>query len=213
MKPLCGAPHRRFHSCPVLGVLPRLYRCRMSQDVTADAPGEHLVQELLWVHGMIRRDLDVLGRLASDVASGMPATDVRASLRNLQTQGPLRQLRVNCLRYCHFVHSHHGAESAILFPGLRRVNPSLGPTVDRLEADHRTVAVLLDSVEALADDLVRDRAEVAPADESPDESAGGTRQRLVAAIDALGAHLIEHLDFEEESISPTLRQLNAWPWL
>jgi Hemerythrin HHE cation binding domain len=181
----------------------------MSHDVTADAPGEHLVQELLWVHGMIRRDLEVLGRLAGDVASGTPATDVRATLRALQNQGPLWQLRVNCLRYCHFVHSHHGAESAILFPGLRRANPSLGPTVDRLEADHRTVAVLLDSVEALADDLVREGAEVGPAD----DSASRTRHRLVAAIAELGAHLIEHLDFEEESISPTLRQLHSWPWL
>lgn len=162
------------------------------------APGEHLVQELRWVHGVLRHDLRTISALADEVTAGASAQRVGKAIRSLQTSSPLWQLRVNCLRYCAFVHAHHGGEDVRLFPALRRANPALNPVVDRLEADHRTVSDLLDQVESLA--------RLIGGDDDPQ-----IRQRLVTTLRQLASTLLAHLDFEEESISPTLRQWRQWP--
>lgn len=160
--------------------------------------GEAMVAELKWVHGMIRRDLATVRQLAADVQDGLPAAEVTRGLRSLATRGPLWQLRINCLQYCHFVHSHHHLESALLFPALRQANPALGPVVDRLEADHQRVSVLLNEVEAAAASLAQ--AEDAEA-----------RQALSAALEALSTDLLAHLAFEEENVADTMRTMNGWP--
>jgi hemerythrin superfamily protein len=148
----------------------------------------------VWVHGVIRRDLETVRRLAVAVGDGLSPQGLRDQLEELQTNGPLWQLKVNCLRYCRFVHMHHGAEDALLFPRLRSANPGLAPVVDRLEADHRRVSDLLDDVE---------RAAAALADADRVE----TRDRVALALDVLTEHLLEHLDFEEQNAGPTLRRL------
>ena len=160
---------------------------------TADAS---LYDELLWVHGMIRRDLETVRGLAGAVTNGAPAAEVKGALNNLKTNGPLWKLKVNCLHYCRFVHSHHGAEDAMLFPALRAANPDLAPVVDRLEADHRKVSILLDEVEAACREL-------------DDEEESASRSSLAAALDDLAEHLLEHLGFEEESVEDTMRSMTA----
>ena len=162
------------------------------------AQGRALFEELRWVHDMIRRDLAVVTRLAADVVTGMPAEDVQAEIRHLQTGGPLWQLKVNCLRYCRFVHLHHGAEDAMLFPSVRAADPELSPVVDKLESDHRSVWDLLDEVEASASQLTED-------------DGGDARRRVATALDALAAELLAHLEFEELSIGPALRRMTHWP--
>jgi hypothetical protein len=71
-----------------------------------------------------------LPRAGGEVRDGAGPTLVRDGVRALQTNGPLWQLRMNCLSYCAHVHMHHGAEDALLFPGLRRVEPGLGPVIE-----------------------------------------------------------------------------------
>jgi hemerythrin-like domain-containing protein len=107
-------------------------------------------------------------------------------------------MQVNCLRYCSFVHLHHRHEDVHLFPALRASDPSLEPVVDRLESDHREVAVQLEEIEAAVAALGED-----------DDKAG--RHRVVAALQGLGELLLAHLDYEEESIGPTLLGWSAWP--
>ncbi|MEU6207233.1 hemerythrin domain-containing protein [Micromonospora musae] len=158
--------------------------------------GLQLARDLLWVHDLIRRDLQTVRDLSREVAEGVSGERVRAAIADLQTSGPLFQLKVNCLRYCEFVHHHHSLESAMLFPALRRADPELGPTVDRLESDHRKVADLLDRVESLAGEL-------------GESGVDDVRAELVAALDALGSHLLEHLDFEESSVLATIRTMPA----
>lgn len=160
--------------------------------------GEALVAELKWVHDMIRRDLATVRQMAADVAAGLPADEVGRAVRSLAANGPLWQLRINCLQYCRFVHSHHHAESMLLFPHLRRANPALNPVVDKLEADHVHVSGLLDDVEAAATDL--------SGAESP-----AARQRLTQALGTLSADLLAHLRYEEDQISGTLRTWSTWP--
>jgi hypothetical protein len=160
--------------------------------------GEALAAELRWVHDMIRRDLATVRRMAEEVTAGRPAAEVRAGLERLPRSGPLWQLKINCLHYCRFVHSHHSAESIMLFPELRRVNPALGPVVDKLEADHASVSGLLDEVDAAAQEL-------------GDHEDPAVRARLTRALQDLSTDLLAHLQYEEEHISDTLRSLTSWP--
>ncbi|MGK5529456.1 hemerythrin domain-containing protein [Streptomyces sp. URMC 129] len=160
--------------------------------------GEALAAQLLWVHDMVRRDLDTVTKLADEVAKGLSADAVTAALRALQVNGPLWQLKVNCLQYCNVVHGHHRIESAAIFPALRATNPDLGPVVDRLEAEHVRVTRLLEETEAAARGLG-----------GGDDSAA--RDRLVAALRALAADLLPHLDYEEEHILDTIRTWSGVP--
>lgn len=161
-------------------------------------PGRHLLDELKWVHDHIRHDLAVCENLARRVSEGLSPDEVRAEIRSLQTNGPLWKLRVNCLYYCRFVHAHHNLEDVAIFPGLRRSNPAIGPVVDKLEADHRTVSDQLDEVEEAADALVA-------------EDALDARARVVTALSDLAAGLLAHLTYEEEAIGPTILEWDGWP--
>jgi hypothetical protein len=156
--------------------------------------GEAFFQELLWVHGMIRQDLETVRELAERVANGLPADELGSELRSLKANGPLWALKVNCLHYCRFVHGHHRLEDASLFPSLREAEPDLVPIVDRLEGDHRLVAEQLDELEAAAAALGEDG-----------------RERVVEALNVLGEHLLAHLALEEESIGPALRRMDRHP--
>lgn len=69
--------------------------------------------------------------------------------------------------------------------------------VDKLGADYRKVSDILDAVESAADDLA-----------GQDTPAG--RARMVEALNGLGEHLLARLAYEEEAISPTLRQWKGW---
>jgi Hemerythrin HHE cation binding domain len=166
----------------------------MFEEGPETAQGQALFGELLWVHGVIRRDLDSVRALAVAVGDGMSASDLQAEIARLQTSGPLWQLKVNCLQYCRFVHLHHHTEDQHFFPLLRRANPGLSEVVDKLEADHRTVSDLLDEVEAAAAGL------------GAAETVDG-RARVVDGLDALAVRLLEHLDYEERSAGPTIRRL------
>jgi Hemerythrin HHE cation binding domain len=155
-----------------------------------------LFDELLWVHGMIRRDLASVRELATATSNGASADEVRRELAALKTNGPLWRLKVNCLRYCSFVHAHHGAEDRMLFPALRAADPGLGSVIERLEADHRRVSDLLDEVEARAHSL-------------SESEAAESRARLAGALDRLATDLLEHLEFEEESVEAAMRSMPA----
>ncbi len=163
-------------------------------------PGHRLLAELRWVHERIRHDLRICSDLAARVAEGASPEEVRAEIESLQTSSPLWKLRINCLYYCRFVHSHHHIEDVALFPAIRGTNPELGDVVDRLEADHRTVSARLDEVEAAADALVVD-------------DTAAVRARVVACLGDLGADLLAHLAFEEESIGPAILAWEGWPGL
>jgi hypothetical protein len=166
---------------------------------TSNSQGEALVEELRWVHRLIRRDLEAVRALAADLGAGLPGPEAAAAIRSLEVAGPLWRLKINCLQYCRFVHAHHHAESVLLFPRLRLTNPALGPVVDKLEADHAQVSDLLDDVSAAAADLA--------GQEEP-----ATRKHLIDALGDLGTVLLAHLDYEEEQIADTLRTWDGWGW-
>lgn len=162
--------------------------------------GEALVRELRWVHDLIRRDLATVRRMADQIPAGLPAPEIKAGIESLAANGPLWHLRVNCLHYCRFVHSHHSLESHAWFPALRAADESINPVVDKLEADHENVAGLLDEVEAAAAQLA-------------DTDSAEYRDRLVIALEQLAADLLMHLDYEEEHTAAILRTWSGWPFM
>ena len=169
-----------------------------SSGITVDLPGEHLVRELRWVHDLLRNDLARLRILSDRVAADATPESIRAEIAELQTTSPLWKLRVNCLAYCRFTHLHHTHEDVSLFPALRAFDPALESVVDRLEADHRLVSDILDQIEAGARRLTED-------------DTAATRRQITDALGALAQHLLAHLDYEEDAISPALRQWQTWP--
>ena len=161
-----------------------------------------LFGELLWVHGMLRRDLALCLELAARLEAGAPVTDARETVGELQTSGLLWTLRTRCLGYCTFVHHHHGAEDALVFPAVRATDPErYSAVVDKLMADHQVVAVLLDEVEVAAHGL--------DVDVSADPEV--LRVRLVKGLTDLSDHLLEHLAYEEDALGPVLRSWTRWP--
>ena len=158
--------------------------------------GRALFEELLWIHGMIRRDLATVRQLAGDVATSMPAHEIAEEIKNLKRGGKLWQLKMGCLRYCRFVHSHHNLEDAAFFPSLRAANPALHPVVDKLEDDHRKVSDLLDAVEEGADILTK-------------IDSDAVRRSIGDTLSVLSERLLEHLDYEELNVGPTLRRMDG----
>jgi hypothetical protein len=156
--------------------------------------GRELYDELLWINGTIRRDLNTLQRLAEAVLSGLDPSDLGVELRRLETSGPLWQLKVNCLRYCRFVRDHHEVQERAWLPSLRGADPSLAPAIERIQEEHRRVAEEMDEVEAAAGALT-------------EQEGGDTRRLVVDALNRLADDLVEHLAYEELSIGPVLRRV------
>lgn len=156
--------------------------------------GRAFYDKLLSVHAILRADLATVRRLADEVTSGMPAGDLTAELNELKTNGPLWQLRVNCLQYCELLHGHHTGEDAMLFPRLREANPEIAPAVDRLVREHQVVSDLLDQIESDAARL-------------GGEDSAAARDHLAASLSQLSDALLAHLEFEEEAAGPTIRRL------
>ncbi|HQY31611.1 MAG TPA: hemerythrin domain-containing protein [Thermomicrobiales bacterium] len=157
-----------------------------------------MFRELLYIHTLLRRDLLTVGRLARAARDGLDPASIVAEIHNLESTSPLWQLKFGCMHYCRFVHQHHGLEDAAVFPMVRRADPSLSPVIDRLERDHLTVHRITERI-------------VQTADRVPSDPTGIARFELVAALGDLEAHLLEHLDFEEQSLGPLLSSWDHWP--
>jgi len=155
-----------------------------------------LADQLRWVHDHLRRDLESVTRTAEHVRDGLPVDETATRIRSWATTSPIWALRMNCLSYCRVVHLHHTLESAHLFPALRGSSPELGPVLERLEDEHGTVAREINQVEAAVEAL--------GGDDGPVE-----RERVVAALRALAADLLAHLDYEEEHLVPVLTDWTA----
>ena len=156
--------------------------------------GRVIYRLLLRVHAAIRSDLEHVERLAAQALEGLPAEELTQQLEELKRNGMLWRLRVDCLRYCYFVHSHHNAENAMFFPELRATNPAIDPVIDRLEADHQRVSHQLDQVEEAAQALAGDDGDSA-------------RQAVADALRILGKSLLAHLDYEERNLQTTVLRL------
>jgi hypothetical protein len=157
-----------------------------------------MFRELLYIHTLLRRDLQTVRRLADEARDGLSPQTILAEIRNLETNSPLWRLKFGCWHYCRFVHGHHTLEDAALFPMVRKHDPTLNSVVDRLEEDHLTVHHITERIAAAADRVVSD-------------ASGISRFELAAALTELEDHLLAHLSLEEESLGPLLSTWDRWP--
>ncbi|WP_162606296.1 hemerythrin domain-containing protein [Jiangella asiatica] len=143
------------------------------------AVGEHLLR----VHGDLRRELatalsgvdDVIARLATEPAGPGEAA-----------QG--RSLAQHCLTVCDALEQHHSGEDGALGP-LERLFPQLGPAVERIRAEHRTVAADLARVRELAASLDDD---------------GVDAERVRDELATLTAGIERHFAYEERELLPAM---------
>jgi hemerythrin-like domain-containing protein len=103
-----------------------------------------------------------------------------------------------------FLHCHHAAEDALLFPLLSQRCPAARSLLSRMDAQHEAVTSALARAEAL---LARWRT----------NPGGHVRTELVSAMGVLGAELGAHIDEEEAHVLPlaadhvTLDEWGAMP--
>jgi Hemerythrin HHE cation binding domain len=161
------------------------------------ARGRAMYESLLAVHAFIRGDLDLMEELAAQALEGVATVDLRLQLRVLKRDTMLWQLRVSCLRHCSFVHLHHNAEDGEFFVELRNTNPTIGPVIDRRQAEHRRVSDDLDAVEAAANALGHDDGQQA-------------RKAVVDTLRALRENLLAHLDYEERNLEATVLRVREY---
>lgn len=153
------------------------------------ATGQHLID----VHNGLRAELAQIDDLIAQVSAG--AVDPGAARSQINTM-TMRQnnwvLGTYCESYCRVVTTHHSLEDRSVFPGLRAADTRLGPVLDRLEVEHRTIHDVLEGV---------DRALVALVT-GPDGVDG-----LRSAVDQLSDALLSHLAYEERELVEPLARL------
>ncbi|MBM7785598.1 hemerythrin domain-containing protein [Tenggerimyces flavus] len=140
------------------------------------------VRQLLAAHDYFRTGLADLRR----VIAAPPEKTEEAELRSWASD-----LRIQCLYFCNGLHMHHTLEDQRMFPAVLVEDPELGPIVERLEADHRKVAEIIDAIESRLGELSSDPS--------------GVREELNRMADAL----LEHLAYEEEQLTPVLARMTG----
>lgn len=144
--------------------------------------GQHLVD----VHDHLRAELAQLHDLVGQVERGtLDAGRARGVINEMTMRQNEWALGAYCQSYCRLVATHHTIEDTSMFPHLRASDPSLGPVIDRLEAEHHVIHGALEDV---------DRALVAVV--SAPDGLGGLR----TAVDRLTETLTEHLSYEESQL-------------
>ena len=139
------------------------------------------------LHTFFRREL----RLAPGVVTGVAPGDLdRAGVVADHLDFVTRAL-----------HHHHTIEDVLLWPKLlERVPEELAPIVHLMESQHERLDALLQEIGSLVPQFR------ATAD-------AGTRDRLADLLDTAYAHLVEHLDAEEERLLPlAARALTQAEW-
>lgn len=91
------------------------------------------------------------------------------------------------------LHHHHTVEDNSMFPDLRTNHPELAAAIDQLGAQHHAIDPLLDRGDALFADLAVHREEA---------------RVLIAELIRL---LHEHLELEEATVIPFLREAKQFP--
>jgi hemerythrin-like domain-containing protein len=157
------------------------------EGATPDQLRHHLVREFLGVHTMFRRQLDAMLRFVDELLAN------QQRLSDSETTAHVQRLAQATYQYTQMLHFHHHGESSGLFPALRREGLA-DAVVERLEAEHDQIAVLIDQL----DRAMRNVAAVEP------QALDSDLRRLAEALRA-------HLAYEETHVCPLLTRFSYWP--
>jgi alkanesulfonate monooxygenase SsuD/methylene tetrahydromethanopterin reductase-like flavin-dependent oxidoreductase (luciferase family) len=143
-------------------------------------------QTLLAVHRHLRQELDQLREIMGQVADGRAtAAGARSHLHHMTMRQNYWAFGAFCASYCRVVTIHHAIEDAHLFRDLRRADPSLEAVLERLSAEHDTIAALITGVDAALVAMIEDPGRLGEAEQ---------------AVDRLAGALLPHLRDEEDQL-------------
>jgi len=91
------------------------------------------------------------------------------------------------------LHGHHTVEDTGMFPGLRAATPELATALDELEGHHKAIDPLLERGDALF------------------ANVGATVRDALVLVRELATLLATHLDAEEKTVTPSLRDNREFP--
>ncbi|WP_248966083.1 nitroreductase/quinone reductase family protein [Sphaerisporangium perillae] len=159
-----------------------------SEPEADEAPREvtDLAGKLLEIHTWLRSQLR---HVHAEADAHFAARAAHQGPGELPAPGLGLQLRQHCLAFCQSLEFHHGGEDAHMFPALASQYPHLGDAIDRLRAEHRTVARIQEELLALLSGI-------------------GTAEplRFRTELDRMTRELTAHLDHEEELLLPVLAE-------
>jgi hypothetical protein len=154
------------------------------------ATGKHLID----VHDGLRAELDRLRGAVEQVEVG---NSDPAALRSFFNRMTIRQnnwtLGAFCASYCRAVTGHHTLEDTSVFPHLGQADERLRGVLDRLGAEHETIAELLERIDAALVALVASEPEA--------------MARVREAIDLVTAAMASHFSYEERELVEPLSRL------
>lgn len=162
----------------------------MGTEPGSGSAGQAAYEHLVYVHGMYRRELVSLRKAIMQWSAHGDPEMVTAAARRFSSRAGGKNLRVQCQVFCQALGVHHEFEDTQMFPVLRGTAVDADEIIERLMADHRQIANLLDRL----DDISRELP--SPAD-------------MASAVAELGDSLEAHLDFEEASLAPLFHALRA----
>jgi dihydroxyacetone kinase DhaKLM complex PTS-EIIA-like component DhaM len=151
-------------------------------------------QALRGIHDHLRHEMaQVVRAVQAAVTDARRAADARALISDLTMGVNYRALGSFCGRYCQVVDLHHRIEDASMFVDLGQADPELQPVLERLSAEHVVVHEWLVELDAALVEMLAAEAAALP--------------RVQAAVEALSAGLLDHLDYEERELLPALGRL------
>jgi hemerythrin-like domain-containing protein len=145
-----------------------------SQTIALDGPADTRMMGV--VHSALRRDLVRVGLILGTPQAAEPAR------RTALAEHLLWMMR--------FLHEHHSGEDEGLYPLVQRRNPASADLLERMDADHASIAPAMAALTAAAKHHLTDRT-------SPDST-------LQRAVDQLSAVLLPHLEREELEMMPVV---------
>ena len=159
--------------------------------------GRAVAGHLIDVHDHLRGELEQLRDVIRQVRAGLMDAGMARSAINAMT---MRQnewtVGAFCASYCRLVTTHHSLEDAGIFPHLRRADPTVAPTIDRLQAEHVVIHDVLEDVDAALVTFIRD----------PSSHDG-----LQRTVDGLTDTLLSHLSYEERALVEPLARYGMAP--
>lgn len=160
------------------------------EGVTEDqrASGNHLRD----IHDYLRDHLATLGKLIERASAGeVDPTAVRDQVESMALVTNYRRFGNICGQYCQLIHKHHTIEDRALFPALSRRSPALKAVVERLEAEHEHVHLLIEMLVTAIIDL----------NEHADRQHFENAVEIFRALEKL---LLSHFRYEEDAIIDAL---------
>ncbi|WP_190813539.1 nitroreductase/quinone reductase family protein [Saccharopolyspora pogona] len=166
--------------------LPVIALQRTEDPTAATREITNLADKLLQVHAWLRAQLQHVRTEAHTHLTARTSSDHQPPSLGMQ-------IRQHCLAFCEFLTFHHTSEDDHIFPALAHHHPHLRDALDRLRAEHRTVANIKDEILALLADITN---------ADPHE--------FRTEFDRLARELHAHLDYEERTLIPALTEI-PWP--